>query len=57
MESSSLIHYKLLKADLDRLLENIKNSDLDIYSQRTILRDGIKNISKKCEKTIELLNK
>lgn len=56
MESSSLLlQYKVLKHDLDELVESIySNHDLDIYQQRTILRDGIKVISKRCAKVIEL---
>jgi hypothetical protein len=56
MESAStLIHYKLLKAELDRLLEHVEDPDLDIYSQRTILREGVKIISEKCSNTINLI--
>ena len=52
-EASFLL--QLLKHDLDELLESIySDHDLDIYQQRAILRDGIKTISKKCEKAIEL---
>ena len=52
-EASFLL--QLLKHDLDELLESIySDHDLDIYQQRSILRDGIKTISKKCEKVIEL---
>jgi len=56
MESNSLLlQYKVLKHDPDELLESIyPGHDLDIYQQRTILRDGIKTISKRCEKVIEL---
>ncbi len=58
MESNSLLlQYKVLKHDLDELLESIySDHDLDIYQQRSILRDGIKTISKRCEKVIELTN-
>lgn len=52
-EASFLL--QLLKHDLDELLESIySDHDLDIYQQRSILRDGIKTISKRCEKVIEL---
>jgi hypothetical protein len=52
-EASFLL--QLIKHDLDELLESIySDHDLDIYQQRSILRDGIKTISKKCEKVIEL---
>ncbi len=57
MNSRYLIQYKVLKHDLDELVERIyaNQTDLDIYQQRTILRDGIKVISTRCAKVIELL--
>jgi|TARA_B100001094_G_C18178004_1_gene799083 hypothetical protein len=46
-----------IKNDLDQLLESIKgNPDLDIYQQRTILRNGIMTISERMEKAIDLLD-
>lgn len=50
------MEFRILKHDLDELLESIKHPqhDLDIYQQRTILRDGIELISKRCGKVIEL---
>lgn len=53
--ASSTLHYKLIKAELDRLLEHVNNPDLDIYSQRTILREGVKIISEKCANVIKLV--
>lgn len=54
-EASLLLQYKVLKHDLDELLKSIYDDhDLDIYQQRSILRDGIKVISKRCAKVIEL---
>jgi len=56
MSKTEIFQYKVLKHDLDELLESIyADHDLDIYQQRSILRDGIKAISKRCEKVIELL--
>ena len=55
-EASLVLQYKVLKHDLDELLKSISDNsaDLDIYEQRSLLRDGIKVISKRCTKAIEL---
>jgi|DEB0MinimDraft_4_1074332.scaffolds.fasta_scaffold13025_3 Holliday junction resolvase RusA-like endonuclease len=55
-EASLVLQYKVLKHDLDELLKSISDNsaDLDIYEQRSLLRDGIKVISKRCAKVIEL---
>ncbi len=57
MKPSSLsFHYKMIRQDLNELLESIKsNHDLDIYQQRSMLRDGVNLISKKCKRVIKLL--
>jgi Holliday junction resolvase RusA-like endonuclease len=54
--ASLVLQYKVLKHDLDELLKSISDNsaDLDIYEQRSLLRDGIKVISKRCAKVIEL---
>jgi hypothetical protein len=56
-EASLLLQYKVLKHDLDELLESIRANqvDLDYYQQLSILRDGIKVISKRSAKVIELI--
>tara|TARA_R100000734_G_C3280173_1_gene73974 strand:+ start:85 stop:288 length:204 start_codon:yes stop_codon:yes gene_type:complete len=47
--------------DLNELLKSAEvnsdgcQTDLDVYQQRTILRDGIITISKRMEKVIDLL--
>jgi len=56
MESShTIVHLKILRHDLEKLLKSINDPDHDIYLQRTLLRDGIKTISERCDKTIKLL--
>ena len=47
--------------DLNELLKSAEvnsdgcQTDLDVYQQRTILRDGIITISKRCAEVIQLL--
>jgi len=55
-EASLRLQYKVLKHDLDELLKSISDNsaDLDIYRQRSLLREGIEVISKRCAKVIEL---
>lgn len=53
--SDTIVHYKLLKYDLDTLLKSVSGDDHDIYFQRTKLRNGIKAISERCGETIKLL--
>lgn len=56
MESShTVVHLKILRHDLEKLLKSINDPDHDIYLQRTLLRDGIKTISERCDETIKLL--
>jgi len=56
-EASLLLQYKVLKRDLDELLECIHTNqvNLDFYQQSSILRDGVKVISKRCAEVIELI--
>ena len=57
----SLFLFIGIQNDLNELLKSAEVSsdgcqtDLDVYQQRTILRDGIITISKRMEKVIDLL--
>lgn len=58
-EASLLLQYKVLKRDLDELLDasshRRQNQNLDYYQRCSILRDGVEVISKRCAHVIELI--